>query len=91
MDMPDFPPQFLPVSREHLEAFHYLEASALNFTFVCAPDILPKSVTGNYTVALNSLPEPNNFKINAGDLALFMLREVQEDTYPRSKAGISNT
>jgi hypothetical protein len=52
---------------------------------------LPKLVTGNYTVALNSLPEPNNHKINAGDLALFMLREVHENTYPRSKVGISNT
>ncbi|MCX6323493.1 MAG: NAD(P)H-binding protein [Sphingobacteriales bacterium] len=91
MDIPDFPPQFLPVSREHLEAYHYLAASSLNFTFVCAPDILPKLVTGNYTVALNSLPEPNNHKINAGDLALFMLREVHENTYPRSKVGISNT
>ncbi len=89
MESPDFPPQYLPVSREHFAAWEFLAASSLEWTFVCSPDIIDQEATGDFVTASNSVPTPNLGKINAGDLALFMLAEVNKKDFLRQKVGIS--
>lgn len=90
MDSKEFPPQYLPVSREHLAAFHFLEKSTLDWTFVCPPDIISGEATGSYHTTANILPENNQYKINAGNLALFMLTELSKNEYIQKRVGISN-
>lgn len=90
MDDESYPKEYLPVGMEHLKAYQVLKASSLNWTFVCAPDIINAEVTGIYHTSVTYPPAINNGKINAGDLALFMLNEMQKNEYLKQKVGISN-
>jgi putative NADH-flavin reductase len=90
MDQDSYPPEYLPVGREHQKAYEYLSASGLDWTFVCPPDILNKEATGDFHTNANYPPDPNNYKVNAGDLALFMLSELQKNEFVRMRVGISN-
>ena len=89
MDRPGYPAVFLPVSREHLQAFLYLKASQLDWTFVCPPDIKNIDGTGCFTVAETNLPVPNLQYINAGDLAAFMVDGATNNKYLHLRIGIS--
>lgn len=89
LEAPDYPEEYLAVGREHLQAYEFLKASSLNWSFVGAPDILDAKETGHYVTSANHVPEPNNYKIAAGDLAEFMLREAGEDQYVNDRVGIS--
>ena len=90
MDAPGFPPEYLPVSYEHLKAYEYLEESGLSWTFVCPPDIMNEGPTGIFKTAAGQMPAGGNDTINAGDLALFMLKELEKNDFVQSRVGISN-
>jgi len=90
MDQPDYPAKFLPVSREHYKAYVFLKASHLEWTFVCPPDIINAEPTGDFITSATYPPTNNSNKINAGDLALFMLNEVTKKEFAQQKVGISN-
>ncbi len=90
IDTPAYPEMYLAVGREHLQAFFSLKASTLDWTFVCPPDIKNEDGTGFYHTKSNYPPEPNNNRIAAGDLALFMLNEAGENKYVKERVGISN-
>ena len=90
MDEKDYPQEFLPVGREHLKAYEYLRNSSLNWTFVCAHNIINAEVTGIYETAADVNPPDSKFRINTGDLAMFMLNELQKNDYPNKRVGISN-
>jgi putative NADH-flavin reductase len=90
MDEKDYPPEFLPVGREHLKAYEYLKNSSLDWTFVCAPNLINAEVTGIYETAANVNPPESKFRINIGDLAMCMLAELQNNDYSRKRVGISN-
>jgi putative NADH-flavin reductase len=90
LDKESYPPQFLSVGREHLKAYEFLKSSSLDWTFVCPPDIINADVTGEFQTASDTPPEINNYKINSGDLTLFMLNELQKKEYIQKRVGISN-
>jgi putative NADH-flavin reductase len=90
LDAPGYPEIYLPVGREHLKAYFVLQASSLDWTFVCPPDIKTEEATGVYHTNADYPPEPNNNRINAGDLALFMLNEAVENKFVKQRVGISN-
>ena len=90
IDQEGYPKEYLAVGLEHKKAYEYLNESGLDWTFVCCPDIHNESATGNFVTNANFPPEPNNFKINAGDLALFMLTELKKNEYVKERVGISN-
>lgn len=89
INAPDYPEEYKPVGMEHLQAFLYLKNSTLNWTFVCAPDIMNTAGDGNYITRIESMPEPNAFKIAAGDLARFMLSAIPINEYFYHRVGIS--
>jgi putative NADH-flavin reductase len=89
LDTPGYPEMYQPVGREHLKAFFLLQASKLDWTFVCPPDIKNEDATGLYYTSANYPPQGNN-RIAAGDLALFMLTEAIENKFLQQRAGISN-
>ncbi|MGI8951646.1 MAG: NAD(P)-dependent oxidoreductase [Chitinophagaceae bacterium] len=89
IDAPNYPAQYKPVGKEHLQAFLYLEQSNLEWTFVCSPDIKNEDATGKFITKENYPPEPNKNFIAAGDLAEFMLQEILQPKYLKKRVGIS--
>jgi uncharacterized protein len=90
VDKEDYPPEYKAVGFEHKKAFELLNESGLDWTFVCPPNIINQGPTGSYVTNANYPPEPNNYKINAGDLAMFMLNELEKNEYVKQRVGISN-
>lgn len=89
IDTPEYPQMYLAVGREHQEAYEYLKASSLDWTFVCSPDILNEAASCNYVTNADYLPIPNLYKIAAGDLADFMLKELTQNKFVKHRVGIS--
>jgi putative NADH-flavin reductase len=90
IDQEDYPQEYVPVGKEHQKAYEFLKESGLDWTFVCSPDIINEGPTGSFTTKADYPPEPNNGRINAGDLALFMLNELEKNEYVGHRVGISN-
>ena len=88
LNRPDYPAVFSAVSGEHLQAYKYLKASDLNWTFVCPPDIKDAEATGKYVISAEYKPIPYINKINAGDIADFMLKEIALNQYVNKRVGI---
>lgn len=89
LNAPDYPAQYRPVGLEHKQAYEYLRDSMLDWTFVCAPNILPADANNRYQAA-SEKPGPS-FEINAGNLALFMVEELERNAFVHQRAGIGNT
>lgn len=90
IDHESYPPEYIPVGKEHQKAWEALRDSDLNWTFVCSPDIINAEVSGKFLTAVNHLPEGGKGSINAGDLALCMLQELDKTHHNRERIGISN-
>lgn len=90
MDDKEYPSEFIPVGQEHRKAYEILKASELDWTFVCPPDLIDAEVTGIFHTAANVPPMDNKYKINTGDLALFMLNELNKNAFLKQRVGISN-
>ncbi len=90
IDQESYPQQYVAVGREHQKALGFLQASKLNWTMVCPPDIIEADATGMFHSNADYPPTTNNYKINAGDLALFMLKELQQNEFQKKRVGISN-
>jgi putative NADH-flavin reductase len=90
MDLPDFPAKDLPISREHLKAYQYLNASLLNWTIVCPPEIIDTEPSGNFITSLDYAPIPDSNNIGSADLALFMLSELNKNEFINHRVGICN-
>lgn len=90
LDQPDYPEEYIPVGKEHYEAYTLLKNSSLEFTFVGAPNIVQGEATGLFYTAANTLPTPNNYAIFSGDVSLFMLQELKHNRYINQRVGISN-
>ena len=90
MDKPGYPEMYLPVGREHLQAYEYCKKSNTDWTVVAPPNLLDVDATGNYTTSAEYAPTPDLDEINGGDLAEFMLSELHENKYVKKRVGISN-
>lgn len=90
IDQDNYPKEYLAVGMEHKKAYEYLNESGLDWTFVCCPDIINHEATGSFVTNASYPPDPNTYKINSGDLALFMLGELKKDEYVKERVGISN-
>jgi putative NADH-flavin reductase len=86
----DYPEEYLAVGMEHLKAFELLLESNLDWSFFCPADIHDKDETGIYITSINYAPDPNHFRINAGDLAMAMLKAAINNEYIQQRVGISN-
>jgi len=90
IDKEDYPAKYKAVGLEHKKAYEMLEATDLDWTFVGSPDIINAGPTGSYVTNADYPPEENKHKINAGDLAMFMLNELKKNEYIQQRVGISN-
>ena len=89
MDTPEYPEQYKAVGQEHLLAYLFLQASSLDWTFVCPPSILKEEGNHQYTTSEDYLPQPNYDEIAVGDLSEFILTELTQKKYVRHRVGIS--
>ncbi len=90
LDALDYPEEYKPVGQEHLQAYLYLKDSSLDWSFVCAPDIIDADGNGHYITTADHAPEPNRYKIAAGDLADCMLKETGGREYVHHRIGITD-
>ncbi|MCA6438674.1 MAG: NAD(P)H-binding protein [Chitinophagaceae bacterium] len=88
IDTEGYPEEYKPVGMEHLQAFRFLESSLLDWSFFCPPNIIDADETGLYRTRINFPPEPNTYKINAGDLAMAMLDAGLKGEFIRERVGI---
>lgn len=84
----DYPKEFLPVGLEHLQAYKYLQASELAFTFICPPTILNESASHHYLTQKDYHPSQTSFSIAAGDIAECMLNCIENELFIRDRVGI---
>lgn len=89
IDQPDYPAEYIPVGKEHQKAWEQLRDSGLDWTFVCSPDIVDADVTGKYLTSVNQLPPGGIGRINAGDIALCMLQELERKDHLQQRIGLS--
>jgi putative NADH-flavin reductase len=90
LDEEDYPPQYVAVGKEHKKAYDFLSNSNLEWTLVCPPDLVEGEATGQFITNADYPPEPNKNRIHTGDLALFMLSELNKNEYIKHRVGISN-
>ncbi len=90
VDTDTYPPEFFAVGKEHEAAWKQLADSNSRWTFVCPPGIVNEAPTGVFTTNADYPPSPNHYRITAGDLALFMLNELEKNDYLQKRVGISN-
>jgi len=84
-----FPREYVDLTQAHIRVLDALLTSRMEFTFVCPPMIENGDRTGAYKVQDN-YPTPG-WKITSGDLADFMVTELNERKHVGVKVGISNT
>ncbi|MBL0056580.1 MAG: SDR family oxidoreductase [Chitinophagaceae bacterium] len=90
IDQDDYPEEYKAVGLEHRKAWEMLKESGLEWTFVCPPNIINEGPTGSFITAEDYVPLPNKYQVNAGDLALFMLNELNKNEFLKHRVGISN-
>lgn len=88
IDRSDYPVEYIPVGKEHQAAWEILENSKLDWTFIASPDIIDADVTGKYLTNVNELPPGGIGQINAGDIALCMLQELDRKDHVKQRVGI---
>lgn len=86
-EQPGFPAVFQLVTAEHYAAYEFLRDSALDWTYVCPPDIPDGDATGNYRVAADVMPEQPK-ALPTGDLAEFLVREFAARDFVGHRVGI---
>ncbi len=89
MEMEDFPEQKKIAATEQLKAFETLKASSLQWTYVCPSSIKPGDATGRYNVIQN-YPAFGLHSISVGDLADFIVSELENHNFVRSRVSIGN-
>jgi putative NADH-flavin reductase len=83
-----FPREYVDMTQAHIRVLDALLTSRLDFTFVCPPQIKEGERTGVYKTQ-DSYPT-QGWSITTGDLADFMVSELQSNNYVGKKVGISN-
>jgi putative NADH-flavin reductase len=89
LDMPDYPPIYKPVGLEHKAALEYLVQSGLQWTFTCSGNLLPAYADEQYVTQAN-YPLPFENGINTGNLAHFMVHELEVNKYIQQRVAMSN-
>lgn len=90
IDKPDYPAEYKNVGEGHNKVYKVLRVTDLDWTFVCCPDIIDGPKTGHYNVNKN-YPATGKFRIFTGDLADFIVKEMEANQFIKTRVGIANT
>lgn len=84
-----FPQEYIGVSQAHVRVLDALLTSRLDFTFVCPPMIPDGERTGVYKTQSNYPTQ--GWSITTGDIADFMVNELEQNKFVGCRVGISNS
>lgn len=84
----DFPSYLQHVAEDHLRVFMRFQKSELDWTIVCPNNIPDGGATGVYRIRKN-YPPKHGIGIRTGDVAHFMLRELEEKKFFHTRVGIA--
>ena len=87
-DRPDYPATFRTSSEGHLRAWKALEASTLDWTLVCTPDLLDTPATGRATALADFMPQGGK-SVPRADVAAFMMTELDQPRFSRKRVGLT--
>lgn len=87
-ETPGYSAIFKPIAVEHRDAWQYMAASSLDWTMLCPPEIKDAPPTGEYNLNLD-YPAEGPMWVNAGDLAHFMMHELQANEWVNCRVGIA--
>jgi uncharacterized protein len=83
-----FPREYVEVTQAHIRVLDALLTSRYHYTFICPPMIQEGERTGNYKVQADY---PSiGWTIKSGDVADFMIKELDKQEFINKKVGISN-
>ncbi|MCB1141017.1 MAG: NAD(P)H-binding protein [Leptospiraceae bacterium] len=85
---PSYPEFFKNVSAENLKVLSLLEASGLDWTMICAPEMPEGAAQGNYRLEIDFMPTGGR-RISVGDVALCMYEIIEKNEYFKKKVGIA--
>jgi uncharacterized protein len=85
----DYPKQFVPVAKEHYAAYQHLKNSSLDWTFICAPNIMDEDADGKFETVPEGRAE--GWEIKAGNLALCMVQAIASGSFEKQRVGIANS
>jgi len=88
-DQPSYPSLYLPLSFEHSAVNDLLQKTDLLWMQVCPPTILGKAADGKFAVKAN-YPPTENMEVNAGNIGLFMMQELEQNNFLQQRVGITN-
>lgn len=83
---PTFPERFRETSLAHWEVYTRLEASDLDWTFVCPSEILEGDNIAGYITQATYRPEGS--RITTAAVADFLLRETKQNLFIKQRVGI---
>lgn len=84
-----FPADRLLLSKEHNASFELLANSGASYTIACPLSIIDGPKTEMVATEAN-YPPKGNLQVTTGDLAWFMVKELADNQYVRSRVGITN-
>jgi putative NADH-flavin reductase len=89
IDKPDYPAEYKNVGLGHNKVYKVFLETGLDWTFVCCPNIEDHPRGGKYNVK-KDYPAEGVFAISTGNLADFILKEMEENKFVKSRVGIAN-
>ena len=89
IDKPDYPAEYKNVGIGHNKVYKVFLETDLDWTFVCCPNIEDHPRGGKYNVN-KDYPAQGVFAISTGNLADFILKEMEENKFVKSRVGIAN-
>jgi putative NADH-flavin reductase len=89
IDKPDYPAEYKNVGLGHNKVYKVFLETDLDWTFVCCPNIDDYPRRGKYNVK-KDYPAEGVFQISTGNLADFILREMEENKFLKTRVGIAN-
>lgn len=89
LDKPDYPAEYKNVGEGHNKVYKVLRETNLDWTFICCPNIVDGNRSGTYRVKKDYKPE-GEFEIKTGDLADFILTEMEANQFTGTRVGICN-
>jgi putative NADH-flavin reductase len=87
-ELPDYPPRFAAISKEHVAVYRALRESPLEWTLACTPDIVEGPPSGSCTELADYMP-PGTRRVTTGDIAAFWLREAEAPSFSRRRVGLN--
>lgn len=89
MDRPDFADVYRAVTLEHAGTWAALRESDREWTLACAPDIVDGPSTESWDATPDLLPEGGR-QISTGNLADFMLDELDAERFVGTRVGVAD-